>query len=33
MSKIYSDAWMNDQGFFDSLHEQEETVQSIQYIK
>lgn len=33
MSKIYSDSWMNEQGFFDSQHEQEETAQSIQYIK
>lgn len=33
MSKIYSDDWMNEQGFFDSLHEQEETAQCIQYIK
>jgi cystathionine beta-synthase len=33
MSKIYSDAWMTDQGFFDSLHEHEEATQSIQYIK
>ncbi|WP_370101383.1 PLP-dependent cysteine synthase family protein [Xanthomarina gelatinilytica] len=33
MSKIYSDSWMNEQGFFDSQHEQEKTAQSIQYIK
>ncbi|GAL67009.1 PLP-dependent cysteine synthase family protein [Jejuia pallidilutea] len=31
MSKVYSDKWMNDQGFFDSIHE--ETLQSIEYIK
>src|SRR5690554_4382654 len=33
MSKIYSDSWMNEQGFFDSLHEPEEATESIQYIK
>lgn len=31
MSKIYSDKWMNDQGFFDSVNE--EAAQTIQYIK
>jgi len=31
MSKIYSDKWMSDQGFFDSIHE--EAAQTIQYIK
>ncbi len=31
MSKVYSDKWMNDQGFFDSIHE--ESAQKIQYIK
>jgi cystathionine beta-synthase len=31
MSKIYSDKWMNDQGFFDSIHE--EATESIQIIK
>lgn len=31
MSKIYSDKWMNDQGFFDSIHE--ESAKTIQYIK
>lgn len=31
MSKIYCDKWMNNQGFFDSIHE--EASQSIQYIK
>jgi cystathionine beta-synthase len=31
MSKIYSDKWMSDQGFFDSKNE--EAAQSIQYIK
>ena len=31
MSKIYSDKWMNDQGFFDSVNAEE--AQSIQYIK
>ncbi|MDA0176706.1 MULTISPECIES: PLP-dependent cysteine synthase family protein [Mesoflavibacter] len=31
MSKIYSDKWMNDQGFFDSQNE--EASQSIQYVK
>jgi len=33
MSKIYSDSWMNDQGFFDRENEQEEVAQNIQYIK
>ena len=31
MSKIYSDKWMNDQGFFDSVNA--EAAESIQYIK
>lgn len=31
MSKIYSDKWMHDQGFFDSIHE--EAAQQIQIIK
>ncbi len=31
MSKVFSDKWMSDQGFFDSQHE--EAVQSIEYIK
>jgi cystathionine beta-synthase len=31
MSKIYSDKWMEDQGFFDSKHEA--AVETIQYIK
>jgi cystathionine beta-synthase len=31
MSKIYSDKWMNEQGFFDSIHT--ESAQSIEYIK
>ena len=31
MSKIYSDKWMKEQGFFDSVNE--EAVQGIQYIK
>ena len=31
MSKVYSDKWMNDQGFFDSVRE--EATQSIEYIK
>lgn len=31
MSKIYSDKWMNEQGFFDSIHE--EAAETIQYIK
>ncbi|MGE5942847.1 MAG: PLP-dependent cysteine synthase family protein [Flavobacteriales bacterium] len=31
MSKIYSDKWMNDQGFFDSVNA--EAAQIIQYIK
>ncbi|MFD2541642.1 PLP-dependent cysteine synthase family protein [Lacinutrix gracilariae] len=31
MSKIYSDKWMTDQGFFDSVNEVE--AESIQYIK
>ena len=31
MSKVYSDKWMNEQGFFDSKNEA--AAQSIQYIK
>ncbi|MEM7382381.1 MAG: cystathionine beta-synthase, partial [Bacteroidota bacterium] len=31
MSKIYSDQWMNDQGFFDSRNV--EASQKIQFIK
>lgn len=31
MSKVFSDKWMRDQGFFDSQNE--EAVQSIEYIK
>ena len=31
MSKVYSDKWMNEQGFFDSIHEA--AAQNIQYIK
>ena len=31
MSKIYSDKWMNDQGFFDSVNV--EATESIEYIK
>ena len=31
MSKIYSDKWMNDQGFFDSKNEA--AAQSIEYVK
>ena len=31
MSKVYSDQWMSDQGFFDT--ENEEAAQSIQYVK
>tara|TARA_R110002051_G_scaffold299619_1_gene366811 strand:- start:1682 stop:2722 length:1041 start_codon:yes stop_codon:yes gene_type:complete len=31
MSKIYSDQWMEDQGFFDTKHESEP--QEIQYVK
>lgn len=31
MSKIYSDKWMNEQGFFDSIHEA--SAEKIQYIK
>ena len=30
MSKIYSDAWMEDQGFFDSKHEA--SVKKVQYL-
>lgn len=31
MSKIYSDKWMNEQGFFDSIHE--EALESIEFVK
>jgi cystathionine beta-synthase len=31
MSKVFSDDWMNDQGFFDSVNEEE--VQKIEFIK
>jgi cystathionine beta-synthase len=31
MSKVFSDEWMNDQGFFDSINEEE--VQKIEFIK
>jgi cystathionine beta-synthase len=31
MSKVYSDKWMQEQGFFDSMNEA--TVQNIEYIK
>ena len=31
LSKIYSDKWMETQGFFDSEHEK--TIEEIQYIK
>ncbi|MBE15037.1 MAG: cystathionine beta-synthase, partial [Cytophagaceae bacterium] len=31
MSKVYSDTWMRDQGFFDSQNE--EAAQTIEYIK
>jgi len=31
MSKIYSDKWMNEQGFFDSINA--EAVKSIEYVK
>jgi cystathionine beta-synthase len=31
MSKIYSDKWMNDQGFFDTINT--ESAQNIEYIK
>ena len=31
MSKVYSDEWMTDQGFFDSKHEEEAT--KVQFIK
>ena len=33
MSKIYNDAWMREQGFFDNLHEPKQAKESIQYIK
>ena len=31
MSKVFSDDWMNDQGFFDSVNEEEE--QKIEFVK
>ena len=31
MSKIYSDKWMQEQGFFDSINEA--AAQKIEYIK
>jgi len=31
MSKVYSDKWMNEQGFFDSVNK--ETAKTVQYIK
>lgn len=31
MSKVYSDKWMSDQGFFDTINA--ETTQTVQYIK
>jgi cystathionine beta-synthase len=31
MSKVFSDKWMEDQGFFDSKHES--TVKTVQYLK
>ena len=31
MSKVFSDDWMNEQGFFDSINEEE--VQKIEMIK
>lgn len=31
MSKVYSDQWMNDQGFFDSKHVEE--TQQVQFVK
>jgi len=31
MSKVYSDVWMQNQGFFDSQNK--ETVATIEYIK
>lgn len=31
MSKVYSDKWMNEQGFFDTINA--ETTQAVQYIK
>jgi len=31
MSKIYSHKWMNDQGFFDSIHIQDPKI--VQYIQ
>ena len=33
MSKIYNDAWMREQGFFDNHHEPKQAKESIQYIK
>jgi cystathionine beta-synthase len=31
MSKVFSDDWMNEQGFFDSINEEE--AQKIEFIK
>ena len=31
MSKVYSDDWMNEQGFFDAVNSEQE--QDIQYVK
>jgi cystathionine beta-synthase len=31
MSKVYSDEWMHEQGFFDSVHQEE--AQKIELIK
>ena len=31
MSKIYSDEWMRDQGFFDTIYQEEE--QHIEYVQ
>ena len=31
MSKIYSDKWMDEQGFFDSVNEV--TIKPVQYVK
>jgi cystathionine beta-synthase len=31
MSKVFSDDWMNEQGFFDSKNA--ETIQKIEFIK
>jgi cystathionine beta-synthase len=30
MSKVFSDDWMNEQGFFDSINEE---VQKVEFIK